>query len=394
MPFAIGPRLRAYPTVSLRGQWVSPVGARLVARRPLAAINAHAKLLSTTAALRQTEKLTAHHNQYLEDPRCASSQMELNPLAAVSLINIHNATPSTKTFTFRVDAILSISKQADARREFKFRPGQWVELSSPALTATKTRFSISSPPKQDPAYPQSQFSITVKDAFKNPIVKYLHDPKRFVGDGTQFHAQVGGAFVYRHLESGHSAVAVSGDPADVSKVLMIAGGVGIAPLMSMLEYVVGQHVAGVLAGQQPSSSKKLNLTLLYSVLDEREFLFLDRLKELASTFSVEAGNPLVLDIQCFVTRYAIREGRVDGRHSTETVDQPPPTPSDSSTVRFFYGSYITPRLLSDYFLNSGVNVDNTTVYMCGPETLERAVYAILEKLEYPMDRLYFERWWK
>ncbi|TPX75554.1 hypothetical protein CcCBS67573_g03175 [Chytriomyces confervae] len=389
MPFAMGPRLRAHPI----GHWLSQVGAGVLSRRPPAALNARAKLLSTTAAVLYTENLTAHHNQDMEDPRYASSQMELNPLAAVSLINIHNATPSTKTFTFRVDAILSISKQADARREFKFRPGQWVELSSAALTNTKTRFSISSPPKQDPAYPQTQFSITVKDAFKNPIVKYLHDAKRFVGDGTQFHAQVGGAFFYRNLESCQSAAA-SSDPADASKVLMIAGGVGIAPLMSMLEYIVGQHVAGVLAGQHPSSSKKLNVTLLYSVLDEREFLFLDRLKELASTFSVEAGNPLVLDIQCFVTRYAIREGRVGCRHSSETVEQPPPTPADSSAVKFFYGSYITPRLLSDYFLNSGVNVDNTTVYMCGPETLERAVYAILEKLEYPMDRLYFERWWK
>ncbi|KAI8610939.1 hypothetical protein BC830DRAFT_702903 [Chytriomyces sp. MP71] len=305
--------------------------------------------------------------------------MSRNPIVSSSLISIENATPSIKRFTFRVDGV-------PAKQEFKFRPGQWVELSLPSLPSLgKTRFSISCSPDGNATQQQRAFSVTVKDAYQNPIVKYLHDPARRVGDGSLFHAQVGGAFWYREASPDGA-----GDNANaVQKVLLIAGGVGIAPLMSMLEYVVQGSVGGVLNGAQYPSRKRTHVTLLYSVQDEMELLYVDRLRDLATTFHPgSTGLRLVLDIQLYVTRYAIR--KPDSNQEDLVVQS-----QTNNPLKFYYGCYITPRLLSDYLSSSDADMDSTTIYMCGPESLERSVYSHLQKLEFPIERsLHFERWWK
>ncbi|KAJ3128611.1 Rap1 GTPase-GDP dissociation stimulator 1, partial [Physocladia obscura] len=296
-----------------------------------------------------------------------------SPIVKASLLHIQDAAPAVKTFTFEVSETLN--RFDDRNAHFYFKPGQWVECISLPSTAHKTRFSISSPPPlvQPPISPKShklpqitQFQITVKDAYQNPIVKYLHDRSRVPGDF--LYAQVGGTFFYKPL----SAITAA---KTTEKILLIAGGVGIAPLMSMLEFLVAEEEAERLDTSENQARPKKNVTLIYSVQDERDVLFSQRLEELSTKYrqnSVRMSR-LVIDVQYFVTRYAARKHHSWDGSAHNAVLSNDSKEIDSTLVKKYYGTYITPRLLSDYISSADTTPDNTVVYMCGPESLERAV---------------------
>ncbi|KAI9329954.1 hypothetical protein BDR26DRAFT_871863 [Obelidium mucronatum] len=290
----------------------------------------------------------------------------LGPLIPVTVESITNSAPNVKTITLN----------PNANPDFQFKPGQWIELSFPCTKASpKAQFSISSAPSPEISRPS--FQITVKDAYQNPIVKYLHDSSRKPGDSLQ--GRIGGSFYYKPLEDIPAG--------DTEKILMVGGGVGIAPLMAMLEHLVNESKSRhkTTALQHPR-----NVTLIYSVRDEKELLFRDRLNELCRVYGGLGSNGLSIEVQCFVTRYA-KPAHADDmtlKAHDATAVQP------ENSIKMFYGFYITPRLLSDYFEKSNSTNGDTVVYMCGPESLERAVYGYLQKLDFPLQRLHFEQWWK
>ncbi|KAJ3029208.1 UNVERIFIED_CONTAM: hypothetical protein HDU68_012796, partial [Siphonaria sp. JEL0065] len=237
----------------------------------------------------------------------------------------------------------------------------------------KAQFSISSAP--NPPKPVS-FEITVKDVYQNPVVKYLHSSSRTMGD--LLHARVGGSFYYKPST-------LSGD---VEKILMVGGGVGVAPLIGMLEHLVNES--------NTCPERKRNVTLIYSVRDEKELLFEERLNEICSIYGGEGKNGLSVQVQCYVTRYAKPQNEIEQPepHQVHPNDSIQTKDVAEKSVKKFYGFYITSRLLSDYLSQADADMNDTVVYMCGPESLERAVYGYLKKLEFPLDRLYFEQWWK
>ncbi|KAJ3058890.1 Oxidoreductase NAD-binding domain-containing protein 1 [Podochytrium sp. JEL0797] len=288
-----------------------------------------------------------------------SEAPRLSPMITASLKSIRDPAPNVKSFTFAVDP----------NTQLTYRPGQWIELSLPSHPTSPTaQFSISSAP----TLPYSHtFNVTVKDAYQNPIVKYLHDPARKRGDIV--HGRVGGSFFYKPRPPRGGK--------EVEKILFVAGGVGVAPLMAMMEHLVNEAKASAVAGVQPP---RRIVTLMYSVRDEKELLFRERLEELCREYGGSGGvNGLSVEVQLFVTRYA------------KPVGDPEPTSTkiSSSGVKMLYGCYVTPRLLSDYLTKSDANPDETVVYMCGPESLERAVYDYLKQLEFPLEQLHFEQWW-
>ncbi|KAJ3203228.1 hypothetical protein HDU82_006747 [Entophlyctis luteolus] len=178
------------------------------------------------------------------------------------------------------------------------------------------------------------------------------------------------------------------DSARSEIILLIAGGVGIAPLMSMIEtFAAEADECARVSDANPSVNRRLKrkVSMIYSVQDEREILFLRRLEDICTKFGPD--NPyLSVDVQCFVTRYAIREGKplyYDFSKWSQDSDLRVSTSQDGNMKRY-YGVYITERLISDLLSRTDASSDNTAVYMCGPESLERAVHGILRKLEFPM----------
>ena len=156
-----------------------------------------------------------------------------------------------------------------------FSPGQWVDFYADVggEIAVAGYSIISSPSRPD------GFELAVKLVGENPVTHYVHERAR-VGDVVE--VAVGGDFLY---------TADMGGP-----LALVAGGIGITPLMSIVRYV-------------DESAPGVRLTLLYSAKTPDELLFRDELEAIART------NPNIL-CHFTVTRpegsdWAGRVGRID-----------------------------------------------------------------------------------
>lgn len=135
---------------------------------------------------------------------------------------------------------------------FEARPGQYLNL---ALTIDGKRvrrsYTIASSPTQ-----RDHCEITVKRAADGYVSHHLHDAVR-EGDRLRVSAPAG-RFVF------------AGDGA-VSRVLLLAGGVGITPLMSMVRYLTGRGWGG-------------DIHLVFSVKQAADVIFREELDQLTNRF--------------------------------------------------------------------------------------------------------------
>ena len=157
-----------------------------------------------------------------------------------------------------------------------FSPGQWVDFYADVGGGeiAVAGYSITSSPSRT-----GGFELAVKLVGENPVTHYVHGPAR-VGDVVE--VAVGGDFLY---------TADMGGP-----LALVAGGIGITPLMSIVRYV-------------DESAPGVRLTLLYSAKTPDELLFREELEAIAR------DNP---NVGCHfsVTRpggtdWAGRVGRID-----------------------------------------------------------------------------------
>ena len=181
-----------------------------------------------------------------------------------TIVEIRQVSPTTRAL--RLDT-------GDNR--LSFSPGQWVDFYADVGGEIGVAgYSITSSPSRT-----GGFELAVKLVGENPVTHYVHG-RAGVGDVVE--VAVGGDFLY---------TADMGGP-----LALVAGGIGITPLMSIVRYV-DECVSGV------------RLTLLYSASTPDELLFRDELEAIARR------NP---NVSCHfsVTRpggtgWAGRAGRID-----------------------------------------------------------------------------------
>ncbi len=181
-----------------------------------------------------------------------------------TIVEITQASPTTKAL--RLDT---------GGNRLSFRPGQWVDFYADGGGDTAVAgYSITSAPSLT-----GGFELAVKLVGENPVTHYVHQRAR-VGDVVE--VEVGGDFLYTSDMGG--------------PLVLVAGGIGITPLMSIVRYV-------------DESERLVPLTLLYSAKTPDELLFREELEDIAR------GNP---DIDCHfsVTRpvaagWTGRVGRID-----------------------------------------------------------------------------------
>jgi ferredoxin-NADP reductase len=205
---------------------------------------------------------------------------------------------------------------------FRFLPGQWVELSISVDGNVHTAgYSITTSPLH-----QGGIELAIKASARHPVARWVHEQAR-VGDPVKV-SQAQGPFVYL--------------PEMSDNVVLIGGGVGITPLLSIFRHV---RDAGL----------STRAHLVYSVSDSREILFRDEIEQAARTH--------------------------DNLHLSITVTQPDP---------HWHG--LTGRI--DPLKLHALDVpDDTLYYLCGPKGMVEDMSTLLHGLGVPMSRIIFEKWW-
>ena len=225
---------------------------------------------------------------------------------------IRQETPSTKSF--RLDL---------AGRDFSFLPGQWVDCYVEIDGRLEVAgYSMTSSPRTTEV-----IDLAVKLVGVNPVTQYLHERSsigdRLYVDGGQ------GDFFYR--------------PAMGDSLVLIGGGIGITPLMSIVRYVVEEATSDISA------------TLVHSVKDPAELLFWRQLQEIASE---NDGIRYLFTVT-----------------DTEAVPQGMPTG----------------RVTADMITDTQAGPDSL-YYVCGPPSMIEDVVTLIGGMGVAPDRIKYETW--
>lgn len=205
---------------------------------------------------------------------------------------------------------------------FDYKPGQWIDFYA-RLEGIQTvaGFSITSSPLGTPG----QLEIAVKNS-PHPVASYLHNQAQ-VGESFQISNGMGPVFYDRNI----------GD-----EIILIAGGIGVTPLLSMFR-TVRDHWTDVRA------------TLIYSDKDPAEFAYGEELR-----------NSVNERLQVHFTLTGAQENPPDWIQHRGRVD------------KAWLQELGVPEL-AHYFL-------------CGPQPMLAALGAELRALGVPRECVHYEEW--
>ncbi|XP_006002735.1 oxidoreductase NAD-binding domain-containing protein 1 [Latimeria chalumnae] len=224
--------------------------------------------------------------------------------------------------------------------EFSFKAGQWVDFFIPGGPKVGG-FSICSSPGL--LEREGVLELAVKYS-KHPPAQWIHTQCTL---DSEVALRVGGDFFF------------DPQPTDPSvDLLLIAGGVGINPLHSILLHIVDLHRLRRSSG---SGYEPGLLRLCFSGKNTKELLFKKTITELAKEFS----------------------GRIK---CTFHVTQ------QTSDICEELRPYVTVGRITEQSLADQVSKD-CLCYICGPPPMIKAVSQQLENLGVPKECIHFEKWW-
>jgi len=225
-------------------------------------------------------------------------------------------------------------------KNVSFKAGQWVDFFIPNVT-TVGGFSMCSTPQL--LQKQGRLELAVKYS-EHPPAKWVHS-KCQIGDHVS--VKVGGDFFCDPC----NFIATSDHPLRDFDVLLIAGGVGINPILSIF---------AAFAEAKETHRISAKVDLLFSAKTEQELLFKDRLNDIARHHSDMA-------VRYFVTR------------DTEVA------PKDMECS----------RITEDYLKTNLANRLNkqVVVYLCGPPTMIDGLVDSILECGIPEAHVCYEKWW-
>ena len=140
------------------------------------------------------------------------AEKQKEQVLAVTVTSIEDASPNVKLVTLRVHA----------REAFSFRPGQWVDFYAPGVEKPGG-YSIASSPGSFAR--DGTFVLAVRASRSSACGHWVHERCR---KGDEARVRVGGKFFASREDLAHP-------------LLLVAGGIGIAPLVGMLQTLVEEQ---------------------------------------------------------------------------------------------------------------------------------------------------------
>lgn len=230
------------------------------------------------------------------------------------IINISHDTPEVKTFTLEIPQDVT----------FKFLPGQHIDISFHDISKEQSKdewkgFSISSSPMED-----KFINITVLN--RGPFSQKMHE----LQTGT-----------FLRVKGPHGNFIFDEDVEE--NPVFIAGGAGIAPIMSMIRYIIDTKLS-------------YQATLIYSARNIKNILFYQELKKIQS----ENDN-----IKCVFT--LTQSGETDWKGSTDRINE-------------------------EMVVANIKNFPDNIYYICGPYEMMLMISYILQKRGVKNSRIKTELW--
>jgi ferredoxin-NADP reductase len=200
-----------------------------------------------------------------------------------------------------------------------FQPGQWVDFQVPGLEEVGG-FSMTSTPSR--LQDDHCLTLAVKKS-RSKVTQWLHETAR---DGDSVTIRAGGECVY-------SADDMPGP------LLLVAGGIGITPLISIFRHV-------------RETEPQKELTLLFSAKQRQDLIFREEIEAEA------AANENVAAVFA-----ATGEDGSDHRFNGESIAAAMSRPLE------------------------------THVFLCGPSSMLAELPAQVHRAGVPADQIHFESWW-
>ncbi|KAM5232008.1 oxidoreductase NAD-binding domain-containing protein 1 isoform 1-T2 [Hipposideros larvatus] len=227
-----------------------------------------------------------------------------------------------------------------ADKDFSFKAGQWVDFFIPGVSVVGG-FSICSSPRL--LEQERMIELAVKYT-NHPPALWIHNQCTL---DSEVAVRVGGEFFF------------DPQPADASRnLVLIAGGVGINPLLSIL-----LHSADLLRERANKGSGYGigTIKLFYSAKNTSELLFKKNILDLVNEFPEKIACSL---------------------HVTKQTTQ----------ISAALKPYITEGRLTEKEIRDHIS-EETLFYICGPPPMTDFFSKQLENSHVPKENICFEKWW-
>ncbi|XP_030743492.2 oxidoreductase NAD-binding domain-containing protein 1 [Echinops telfairi] len=228
-----------------------------------------------------------------------------------------------------------------AEKDFSFKAGQWVDFFIPGVSVVGG-FSICSSPRM--LEQERTLELAVKYTHHPPAL-WIHNQCTL---DSEVALRVGGEFFY------------DPQPTDASRnLVLIAGGVGINPLLSILRHAADLHREE--QTNKGSGRETGTIKLFYSARNTSELLFKKNILDLVNEFPEKIACSL---------------------HVTKQTTQ----------ISAELKPYITEGRITEKEIRDHIS-EETLFYICGPPPMTDFFSKQLEDSCVPKEHVCFEKWW-
>nr|XP_002716235.1 oxidoreductase NAD-binding domain-containing protein 1 [Oryctolagus cuniculus]XP_008264266.1 oxidoreductase NAD-binding domain-containing protein 1 [Oryctolagus cuniculus]XP_051674453.1 oxidoreductase NAD-binding domain-containing protein 1 [Oryctolagus cuniculus] len=303
------------------GRWRGSVGAISALAAPLRLPASALRHLTLTSLMKSKRKM-----DHLER---TASVVRREVVSPARVCGAAAASPSVRSLRLLV-----------ADREFSFKAGQWVDFFIPGVPVVGG-FSICSSPRL--LEQERVIELAVKYANHAPAL-WVHNQCTL---DSEVAVRVGGEFFF------------DPQPTDASRnLVLIAGGVGINPLLSILRHAADLHREREDKG---SGYEIGTVKLFYSAKSTSELLFKKNILNLVNEFPGKIACSL---------------------HVTKQTTQ----------IGAELEPYITEGRITEEELRDHISRE-TLFYICGPPPMTDFFSRHLEDSHVPREHIRFEKWW-
>ncbi|KAH8815936.1 hypothetical protein F5884DRAFT_774299 [Xylogone sp. PMI_703] len=351
------------------------------------------------------EPKTTHIERTSKEPR-------ENVLHTVVLSYIEQVNRSVRLFRLSIP---------EGQPPIRFKPGQWLDVHIPGIQKPGGFTICSAPSLANPPSTASNSALNIKKddrylelAIKaspdNPAAAFLFRPVSEI-QNTELKVRVGGSFIWPPRKYSHDEENFNSDVKRrrrPRRVLFVASGMGINPLISMLGHIAESETSASLTSSS-ESNPKMEITFLYGTRQEpgpdqtesqiqnqshdttqsSEILFLPRLQSLTAHLNTSQSN-ISASLHLYLTPPSFTSTATQTTSARTTL----PPPKLNAPNLTLHTRRITPQdILS--FLGPIEERKDTACYICGVPAMTDEFVEMLRRGEVGLDEknVLFERWW-